>query len=160
MTNLVLIKDTILPMKQEDINKVYELEVYLGELPQVDIKTVHTLHGGIYCRTVMIPAGVAMAGALIKISTTLIISGKCAVFIGDEAVEFSGYNIVTAGACRKQAVVAIEDTHVTMLFPTSATSVEQAEEEFTDEVHKLLSRKEGANNTVKITGEQLCLAAQ
>ena len=40
-----------------------------------------------------------------------------------------------------------------MMFATSAKTVEDAENEFTDEAHLLLSRQQPEHDTVVITGE-------
>lgn len=39
--------------------------------PQVEIKTKSFIHAGMYCRTCLVPKGVAIAGALIKIPTVI-----------------------------------------------------------------------------------------
>lgn len=90
----------------------------------------------------MVPAGCMITGALIKIPTILVISGDVIAYIGEETVELSGYNVIQAYAHRKQAFVAVTDTFLTMVFPTSATDIESAESEFTDETEKLITRKE------------------
>ena len=41
------------------------------ECPQVAIQTTHHFHAGLYSRTIRIPAGVMITGALIKIPTLL-----------------------------------------------------------------------------------------
>lgn len=45
------------------------------------------------------------------------------------------------------------ETTVTMIFPTAAKTIEQAEEEFTDDTDKLFSRSNPSRNEVIITGE-------
>ena len=81
-----------------------------------------------------------MTGALIKLATTVILSGDVSVFNGEVAERMTGYNVITGSAGRKQAFHAHEDTHITMIFPTKAKTVQQAEEEFTDEHDRLMSR--------------------
>jgi hypothetical protein len=127
-------------MTGEAVDKVREAETRLLAMPQIDIPVHHTLHAGMYARTVRIPAGVAITGALIKIPTLLIVNGRCEVFTGAEAVMLDGYHVLQASAHRKQAFRAYSDTDLTMLFPTTATTVEQAENEFTDEADMLQTR--------------------
>lgn len=115
---------------------------------QVPIETQHAFHAGLYARTIVIPAGVAVTGVLIKIPTMLIISGDAVVYTDEGAVRITGYRVMLGAAGRKQAFVAIENTTLTMLFPTTATAVEQAEVEFTDETGKLLSRRDDAANII------------
>lgn len=131
---------------------VREIERTVQSVPQVPILTHHVLHGGMYSRTICIPAGVVLTGALIKVPTTLIISGCATVLVGDaEEALVEGYQVFAASAGRKQAFIAHTDTYLTMSFPTQAVTIEQAEEEFTDEADQLFSRS-GVNSIV-ITGE-------
>lgn len=138
-------------MADEAVGKVRALEAQVLEAPQVDIETWHVLHAGMYARTILIPAGVVLTGALITLATLLVFNGHASVFIGDGEVELRGHHVIPASAGRKQAFIAHADTWLTMLFPTSATTVEQAEAEFTDEADRLMSRR-GVNH-VSITGE-------
>jgi hypothetical protein len=141
-------------MSDESIAKVQAVENYSAkELPQIDIDTLHVIHGGMYSRTVLIPAGVLITGALIKIATLLIIQGDVLVYIGDKTIELSGYNVLPASSHRKQAFLAKTDTHLTMIFPSDASTIEEAETQFTDEVDALMSRKNSLGNKIIITGE-------
>lgn len=153
MTDLVAVENRIPAMASAAISKVRALEKALSNAPQEMIDTHHVLHGGQYTRTVKLPAGVVVTGALIKVATTLVVSGDCTVFIGDQTVRLAGYNILAASAGRKQAFIAHSDTYLTMTFATAATTIEQAENEFTDEADLLLSRSNVGHNTITITGE-------
>lgn len=147
-------RETIIPtMSSESVAKAKEVEEKLLSLPQLPLTTDHVLHSGVYSRTVFIPKDVVISGALVKRSVNLIISGHVLVYLGDnKGVEYSGHVILQAMAHRKQVFIAKEDTYLTMYFATEATTIEQAESEFTDEVDLLMSRKpEGVNNVV-ITG--------
>jgi hypothetical protein len=92
-----------------------------------------------YHRTIKLPAGAMVVGALIKVETILTIHGCMSVFLGDDWVTFSGFHVIPAEAWRKQIVLAHEETVVSMVFPTSATTVREAEAEFTDEFDQLQS---------------------
>lgn len=144
---------TIQSMDNQSIQKVSEIEkvVLLG--PQVDIATTHTLHDGVYTRTIKIPAGVVLTGAIIKIPTTLIISGDVLVYIGNETKHLQGYVVLAANKNRKQVFVANSDTHVTMIFKTSVNTIEEAERQFTDDFDSLMSRKKSALNYLSVSGE-------
>ena len=147
----------IAPMDPEALDQARRFEDMLLGYPQADIRTDHLLHAGMYARTVLIPAGTAITGALIKLATCLIISGDVYIGLGDRAERLTGYHVLAGAAGRKQGFLAIQDTYLTMLFPTDATTVEQAEEQFTDDVDMLLSRQPGAINTVLNTGGATCL---
>jgi hypothetical protein len=122
-------------------------------VPQLPVETHHVLHGGMYARTIIIPAGCVLTGALIRVPTLLIIDGNVTVGTGVEAVTMCGRRVLAGSIGRKQAFLAHKDTYLTMVFATSAKTVEEAEDEFTDEAHLLLSRQPGAINHVLITGE-------
>ena len=101
-------------------------------------------------QTCFLPAGIVMTGALIKIATTLVIHGDCFVwFGGGKSQRITGYAVLPAQAGRKQAFRAVSDTHITMMFPTQAKTVPEAEREFTDEADRLAP---GVATTI-ITGE-------
>ncbi len=140
--NLVEIKPSIGSMGVESIDKVRQLEQQMLAMPQVEIKTDHYLRDGLYARTIMVPAGCILTGAEIVIETMLIISGNVTVAVDSGSFDLVGYHVIKADAGRKQAFVAHEDTYITMVFPTDATTVEGAENEFTNEPHMLGSRKE------------------
>lgn len=139
-------------MSDSSVSRVVALEDKLLELPQIEAATDHVLHAGIYARTITLPEGGVVIGALIKIDTTVIISGDVTVFVGDEPFKLCGYNVLPAMAGRKTAILAHTEAQITMLFATSVTTIEEAEEEFTNETEKLGSRKFGNVNTMITTG--------
>jgi hypothetical protein len=126
-----------------EVAAVKQLESQLALLPQIELVTDHVIHAGMYARSIRIPAGAAITGALIKRATLLIVSGDVTVSGGAEPFRMTGYNIVPASAGRKTAWYAHTDTDLTMIFPTSARTVEDAEREFTDEA--LLSQRNPNN---------------
>lgn len=153
MSNLVVAENRIPAMTDQALAKVYELERFVATLPQESIETQHVIHGGMYARTILVKAGVVLTGALINVPTILIINGDVRVYIGDEVLELHGHNVLAASKGRKQAFIADTDTWLTMVFATDAQTVEDAEDEFTDEAALLMSRHESAKNSIIITGE-------
>lgn len=141
-----------LPMMNDALlEKLTRIQNEILEKPQVEVNTEHVLHGGMYIRTIRLAPEVVLVGALVKVSTVLIVSGKTAVFTGEGWIELDGFHVIPARAGRKQIFVTREDTAITMIFRTDAKTVEQAEEEFTSEAEALMSRK-NENDTVVITG--------
>ena len=130
-------------MPPSAIDVVRRLEDEAKKLPQVEVETEHAFHAGMYARTIMIPAGITLTGALIQIPTILIFSGDALVYTAAGSERMTGYRVILAPMNRKQAFYAVSDTFLTMIFPTSATTVEDAESEFTTEAEQLLSRKQG-----------------
>lgn len=154
MTQLATLTDRIPAMLPADIAKVREYEAYARTLPQVRMDTNHVLHGGLYLRTITIPAGVLLTGVLIRVPTALIFVGDAEVNTGDGgAMRLTGHHVLAASAGRKQAFLAHQDTTLTMVFPTRAKTVSEAEDEFTDEPWLLASREPDAVNHINITGE-------
>jgi hypothetical protein len=139
-------------MSTAAVNKVRVLENLSLTCEQTPIPTQHLIHAGVYARTITIPKGVLLTGALVKRATVLIFNGDATVATGaDEPVRLTGHCVIPASAHRKQAFLAHEDTHLTMLFPTSAREIASAEAEFTDEADMLMSRT--GWNEVVITEE-------
>ena len=139
-------------MSSQGVAAVRHLEAVLMQREQIELSTHHVIHGGAYHRTICIPAGAVLTGVLIKVPTTLVFHGDATVFTGAEEVRLAGHHVLPASAGRKQAFIAHADTWLTMSFPTSAQTVAEAEEQFTDEAALLLSR-DSASDVVVITGE-------
>lgn len=140
-------------MTPEAIDKARRLERFsLDHCEQVDFPTEHLIHGGMYLRTLHMPADSVLTGALLKLPTALIVAGDCAVFIGDEVIELRGYAVLPGSAGRKQVFLAHTDVHMTMVFPSTAKTVAEAEREFTDEYELLMTNHQDCV-TALITGE-------
>lgn len=153
MADIALRRETIPAIGDEALARLMDFEGRVLQAPQVPVCTDHVLHAGQYTRTLFMPQGMVITGALVKIPTTLIVQGDVLVSIGDEARRLKGYAVLAAAAHRKQAFVALEDTHLTMTFPTQAKTVEEAEREFTDDADRLASRLPEAINTFTITSD-------
>lgn len=142
-----------LPATTKDVlDKLYAAQDKMLQYPQMLIMTEHVLHAGIYSRTVTLPPTTAIVGVLIKRSTLVITVGSGFVLVGQDWAKVDGYQILPASANRKQAFVSRGPLIITMLFPSAAKTVREAEEEFTDETDDLLSRRQDLNSVV-ITGE-------
>jgi selenocysteine-specific translation elongation factor len=105
------------------------------------VKMEHHLHAGMYARTCRVPSLQKFTSVLFKIPTLLVVHGDCLVTVGAEWKRLRGYNVIPASAQRILAYITIGDTEITMIFPSNAQTVEEAEAEFTDESADLLSRR-------------------
>lgn len=114
----------------------------LEKLPPVKIRTEHHLHAGVYSRTIYVPAGCMVVGLKIKLDTQLIGAGHFQLTDGTTTREFKGFHVLDGYAGRRAAAYAITNSAFTMLFASKAKTVEEAENEFTDEPERLLTRKE------------------
>lgn len=128
-------------MTDEQIEAVNAIEKAALELPQVSLNTQHDIHAGMYARTICIPAGHSITGALIKIPTMLIMVGCGKVFTGDDLIEIAGYAVLPAEANRKQVFEAVTDVYLTMIFPTGMTTIADCEKEFTDQWAELQTNR-------------------
>lgn len=138
-----LVRAAPLPPVTEEQNAAFEdLVSQVNEMPPVEIRTVHHLHAGIYSRTVYVPAGAVVVGLTIKCATQLIGCGHFQITDGGSTKEFKGFHVFDGSPGRRAAVAALTDSAFTMLFATDAKTVEEAENEFTDEPERLASRKE------------------
>lgn len=142
MNDLAIPVPHISPMDANAIGKVRDIEDKLLELPQLDIKIEQMIHDGVYSRTVMLPAGSVVTGALVVIPTTLVVVGDVSIYVGTEVLRLTGHHVIKAEAGRKQVFYAHADTWLTMLFKTNAQTVEEAEAQFTDEPDKLTTRRQ------------------
>ena len=133
---------------EELAERLEAVESQLLQMPQVDTPTTHSLHGGVYTRTVTLKAGTLIIGARIKAPTTLITIGHLIMTTSDGPVELRGYQVLIGRPGRKQAFQAVEDSAITLVMRTSAATVEEAEQEMIDEYARLLSRQDGAINHI------------
>jgi len=94
-------------------------------------------HAGMYARTIRVPEGVVVTGVLVKIPTVLVVHGHADVLTDRGWRSTDGYRVFAGSSLRKQVFVARSSVEMTMLFPTQARTVEEAEREFTEEYEKL-----------------------
>lgn len=153
MNDVVTLQARVPAMSDHFIAQLNAVQVRLSTLPQVAMATHHVLHGGSYTRTIKLDAGVFIISALIKRPTTIIVCGDVTVNLGESVVRLTGYNVLPASGKRKQAFQAHADTYITMTFATNASTIEEAEKEFTDDADQLMSRHSNAVNEIIITGE-------
>lgn len=156
MSNLAVIGNALPPVTPEALEKLLKAEEVIGAREQIHVQTEHILHGGMYSRTVRLAPAVVIVGALIKVPTMLILHGEGWVFAGDQWYPYSDYQVIPAKPGRKQVFVTRTLTELTMIFPTKARTVAEAEAEFTDETDKLLSRRDGDEDIVTITEVEPC----
>ena len=128
----------------DQLTKVYEL---METCPQTLLVTEHLIHGGMYARTIRREFDSVTIGSLINRATILIVNGSCSMLIGDRRVELTGYNVLAGLPGRKSFSWAHGPVEMTMIFPTSAQTVEEAENEVFAEADCLLSRRISAGNS-------------
>ncbi|WP_250533969.1 hypothetical protein [Caballeronia sp. AZ10_KS36] len=127
-----------------------DLDAAMLALPQTEIRIDHLIHGGMYARTAHVPADTIVSGALLSRATVLVLHGDVTVFTGAESVRLTGFHVLPGSAGRKQLFRTHAETHMTMVLPSGAQTVDEAEHEFTGEP-ELLKKSAGR---VTITGEK------
>lgn len=130
------------PMPPKALAEMRRLEAIVATCPQIHLKVSQKLYAGMYYRTLFVPKGCIAFGSLQKIPTLLIASGSFLLTSGSQVYRVDGYRVMEGAPGRKQLVRALEDSVFTMIFPTTARTVEEAEEEFTDEFENLQTRKQ------------------
>lgn len=154
MNALAIVRDfRIAPMTFDQLEEAFSEHAAATLLPQVPIDVRQMLHAGVYSRTIMVPKGVRIVGALIKIPTQVTIAGDVDVKIAGEWQRVTGFAVLAASAGRKQEFKAHADSYIKMDFASHATTAEQAEEEFTDEAEFLTTRHGTGIVETIITGE-------
>jgi hypothetical protein len=135
------------------LDGLMRLQTLIATLPQIDLPTEHLLHGGMYVRTIRRDTDSVTIGSLINKATILIVNGSCSMLIGDRRVDLEGYNVLAGLPGRKSFSIARGSVEMTMICPTTATTVEEAENEIFAEADQLLSRRDDSRDQVTITGQ-------
>ena len=141
------------PASPAVLEQLNEINKIILSYPQIELATEHLFHGGMYARTIRLQPGTKMMGSLIKLATVLIVHGDCSVLIGDQRVELTGYNVIPGCAGRKQFFWTHGPVEMTMIYPTTLATVEEAEDEVFAEADQLMSRRDGRGDTIVVTGE-------
>jgi hypothetical protein len=125
-----------------DPESVRALESVLRQFPQVELKTTHVFGGGMYARTILIPAGTMLTGALTECDNLCVVCGDITVTTDDGPQHLTGFRVLAAKAGAKRAGLAHADTWWTTIHRTDTTTIEDAENEMTGEADKLLTRSD------------------
>ena len=123
------------------VEAVRELEAALIGFPQVDLSTTHLVHGGLSARTILIPAGTVLTGALTNCDNVCVLCGDITVTTDTGPVRLLGFNVLPAKAGSKRVGVAHADTWWTTLHRTDLTDIAAIEEEMTGEADLLQTRR-------------------
>ena len=120
--------------------RVAALEEEVLKLPQIDLQTTHVIHGGIATRTIFIPAGTVITGALTNLDNVCILCGDITVTTDKGAKRLTGFHVIPAGSGFKRAGYAHSDTYWSTSWKTDLTNIEEIENEMTNECAKLQTR--------------------
>jgi hypothetical protein len=129
--------------RQIEIDRVRQIEAELINLPQVDMQTSSLIHGEMYARTVFIPAGTVVTGALTNLDNICIVNGDISVTTDEGMRRIVGFHVLPASKGYKRIGYAHGDTYWTMVCHTNAKTIEDAENDATSEPHILQTRRDG-----------------
>lgn len=121
-------------------DKVSQLEAIILTAPQTDLQTQHKLSGGMYARTIFIPAGTVLTGATHKKDHINVMIGDITVSTDDGMRRLTGFNVLETKAGMKRVGFAHADTHWTTVSRTDLTVIEDIEDELVVESERLQSR--------------------
>lgn len=127
----------------EDREKANRIEQLILSVPQVDLNTSHVVAGGLYARTIVIPAGTILTGAVPNKDHINVVHGDISVTTDEGVKRITGYLVFPAKAGRKRVGLAHAETHWTTLIETALTEIEDIENEVTDEADMLQTRQAG-----------------
>lgn len=132
--------DSSLPTHPQ-LEAVRRVEAALAQLPQVNLQTTHVVFGGMCARTIIVPAGTMLTGALTNMDNICVMCGDITVTTDDGTRRLTGFHVLPAKAGAKRAGYAHEDTAWTTIWPTSLTDITAIEDEMTSEGELLQTRR-------------------
>ena len=135
-------------LKNPVIEKVEAFEKLLEQLPQVDLNTTHALAGEVYSRTIFIPAGVTLTGAIHNKNHINIMCGDITVSTDTGMKRLRGYNVFPTKAGMKRVGYAHADTYWTTVLHTKETELNKIEEDATPEYAKLQTNLLGITSKI------------
>lgn len=130
-------------LRQHQNGLVGQFEDVVISMPQVHIATTHLLHGGMYARTIRIPANTMLTGTLTSCDNICIVDGDITVTTDAGSQRLTGFNVLPATKGARRAGLTHAETHWTTIIPTNATTVEQAEADLTSEPQRLQTNRKG-----------------
>ncbi len=133
--------DVVLLDKPPSRQRVEQIEQLILQTPQVDLQTTHALSGGVYARTIFIPAGTILTGAAHKKDHLNIMQGDITVSTDDGMKRLTGQHVVPTKAGNKRIGYAHADTIWTTICHTTLSDIAEIEEELIEEPEKLQTRQ-------------------
>jgi quercetin dioxygenase-like cupin family protein len=116
------------------LSEIITLEKSLLELPQVDMHVEHTFANGIYARTLHVPKGAVVTGAMHRFEQiNTIAKGEVHVVTTEGSAIYKAGDIFSSPAGTKRAFYAVEDTVWTTILhnPNNVTDIDILEEFYT-----------------------------
>lgn len=122
-------------------SQIKQLEAEMLKYEQVPIGTAMLAHGRMCARTIFIPAGVSLTGALINHDNICIVSGDITVTTDDGPKRLTGFHVIPASAGKKRVGRTNADTWWTCIWHTDLTDHTEIENDMTNEAESLQTRR-------------------
>lgn len=124
-------------------DRIARLEDCIQDAPQVDLNTKHVLSGGMYARTIVIPAGTAMVGAAHRKDHLDVMQGDVTFTLGDGTLKrLTGQHVLATPAGAKRVGFVHTDTIWTTICATDLTDIPAIEDELVVESADLQTRQQ------------------
>ena len=111
------------------VEPVERLRVAVGKLPQIDAQTQHTIAGGMYARTIIIPKGSVIVGLEHLKDHINVMAGDITVTTAGGVKRLTGYLVMDCKAGHARSGFAHSDTYWTTMVRTDETELEAIENE-------------------------------
>lgn len=140
--NEVALRDAMLDSLPAIVTRdqVERLEQFVLKAPQIDLKTTHVLSGGVYARTIFIPAGTVLTGATHRKDHVNVLQGDIVVTTDEGMKRLTGHHVLPTRAGMKRAGWALGDTWWTTLIRTDKTNLNEIEADICEEPERLQTR--------------------
>jgi len=113
---------------------VTALKAEVLKLPQVELPTTHTFHGGMYCRQVWRPAGTVIIGKVHKKEHFyMVVAGTVSVTTDESVITITGPHLLCSKPGTRRAVYAETDALCMTIHRTDANDVEEAETDLVED---------------------------
>lgn len=118
---------------QEDILK---LQTAIASMPQYEHEPMHVFTAGLYSRTIFLPAGSVIVGAIHKTEHQYVVScGQCISVVHDSRENITAPHIGITKPGDKRVIRAITDTVWTTFHATDLTDPDKIAKEITEQEH-------------------------
>lgn len=140
------VKEAQKVFENPSMDKILKFEEELGKLPQVDLQTQHSVTGGVYARTVLIPAGCAVVGAIHSKDHISVFIGDVTCTTDEGMKRMTGHHVFPCKSGIKRVVYAHINSIWTTCIKTDETELDKIEKDCTIEYQKLQTLRLGGES--------------
>jgi len=108
-------------------SEISNIQSEMLKLPQVQIEVKHVFVNGMCTRTIMIPKGTQLVGAVHLTDHVNIMCGDITIFSDEGSHRLTGYHVLPSAAGTKRIGITHEDTCWTTILRTDLQTAEEVE---------------------------------